>query len=236
MATGNVDVLHDARVYVGAYDLSGQANQVTASASANMLDATSFDSGGWTETRPGLVSGVVTVQTYLDESIAGTDLDPGGSALVSTITTDDAEFSEGYALSGYAATLGKEGAVGDLFASPITLQGSGHAFHGELLMPKAAQSSAGSGTGRQLGAVSADESVYGALHVFAVTGGSVTVLVESDDGAGFASATSRISFAAASSVGAQFLSTSGAITDDYWRVRWTQTASSATFAVLVGIQ
>jgi hypothetical protein len=41
---------------------------------------------------------------------------------------------------------------------------------------------------------------------------------------------------AATTAGAEFKSTAGAITDDYWRVGWTLDQGTATFAVVVGIQ
>jgi hypothetical protein len=237
MATGSVQILTDARVYAEGLDLSGNANQVGVTGNATMKDVTTFDSGGWEEARPGLLKGSINVDTYLDESLVGTTLAAGSSIVVATIVADDAEFSVGYGLPATVASAGHDMPLGDMYAQPLEFDSSGALFRGELLLPKAAQTSAGNGSSRQLGAVAAGEKAYANLHVFAVTGGSVTVTVESDDDTGFASGTTQLSFAAASAVGAESLSTDGtAITDDWWRVAWTQTASSATFAVVVGIQ
>jgi hypothetical protein len=73
------------------------------------------------------------------------------------------------------------------------------------------------------GAVAADEYVYAILHVTEVSAGDdITVIVESDDNAGFTSATTRVSFALTAVTGG-WLATrvAGAITDDYWRTSHT---------------
>jgi hypothetical protein len=235
MATGSVKVLEDARVYVAGLDLSGQANDVTMAAAAAMNDVTTYGSEGWQEQRPGLKSSKLDVVTFLSESLVGTTLDPGGSALICTVVEDDSQDAVGYSFSGLSMSLGREGKIGEVFRQPINLAGTGRAFDGELILPRATRTAGASGTARQFGAVASGEAVYASLHIFSATGGTVTATVQSDDSSGFGSPTSRIAFAGASS-GAQQLSTAGAITDSWWRVTWTQTASSASFAVLVGIQ
>jgi hypothetical protein len=108
-------------------------------------------------------------------------------------------------------------------------------WHGELLLPRATRAAGGTGSIRQLGAVLSTQRVYASLHIFSATGGTVTATVQSAALVGFGSPTARVSFSAASS-GAQTLSTAGAITDQFWRISWTQTASSASFAVFVGVE
>jgi hypothetical protein len=236
MATGTATVLTDARVFVGGYDLSGQANQVASGAAVTMADVTSFGSAGWAEARPGIISSRLDVTTYQDDATVGTGLAAGTTGLVVSVCDDDAEFATGWGFS--AVTLGdvREMQVGEVYKSQLSLAGTGSMFQGELLLPRTVDTNGGTGSIRQLGAVAADERVYANLHVFAVSGGGVTVTVQSAALVGFGSPTSRISFSAASAVGSQTSSTAGAITDQFWRVSWTQTATSATFAVLVGIQ
>jgi hypothetical protein len=236
MPTGSVTVLQDARVYAAGLDLSGQANQVGMGATVAMNDVTSFDSGGWTETRPGLKSGRLDVTTYLDESLVGTTLEAGAQDLVVSVADDDEFGSYGLAMSSVAATVGEEGAVGEVLRQPINFVGSGAMFQGRLMLPKAARTVAGNGTELVLGQVAAGQRVYASLHVFAATGGTVTAIVESAAATGMAGATTRITFAAASTPSAQLLSSATTTTNTFWRVRWTQTATSATFAVVVGIQ
>ncbi len=236
MATGSVQLLQDCRAYMDEFDLSGQANSLTVAGSVNMLDKTSFESGGWAEFVPGQMTSQLDLQTYLNETLSGTGIDAGTDGLVCSFVVDDAEFSVGYCVTGAVASLGQEASVGNLLMQPVTVEGSGTMFRGELLFPKIAKTSAGQGTSRQLGAVASTETVFANLHVFAIAGGSLTVTVESDTATEFPSTTTQLSFAATSAVGAESVSAAGANTDEWWRVAWTQAASSATFAVVVGIQ
>ena len=235
MPTGNVTVLEDCRVFVGGIDLSGQANQVGMGAAVTFNDVTSFGSANWAENRPGTRTSRLDVTTYLDESLTTTALDVGTTGLICTVCDDDAEFSDGYSLSGVSMSLGREMPIGEVLRQPVGLVGSGKMWHGELLLPRATRAAGGTGSIRQLGAVLSTQRVYASLHIFSATGGTVTATVQSAALVGFGSPTSRVSFSAASS-GAQTLSTAGAITDQFWRISWTQTASSASFAVFVGIE
>ena len=102
-----------------------------------------------------------------------------------------------------------------------------------------ARTASGTGTARQLGAVSSSQKVYAALHVLSASGTtpSLTVKVQSDNAVGFPSATDVITFSAATAVGSQWGSTAGALTDDWWRVSYTisGTSPSFLFAVTIGI-
>ena len=236
MPTGTATVLTHCQVLAGGVDLTGQANQVAVSPSAVMLDATTYDSGGDSEFRPGLRSIQGTVSTFLNETAAGTALNVGTQAIVLTTTLTNAQASPGHSYSSVSMQADDEYAIGQLLKRNHSFQGSGVAYAGSLLLPKAARTAGSSGTGAQLGAVSASQRVYASLHVLSITGGNVVATVASDDNAGFTSPTTRITFATATAAGSQLSSAAGAITDDYWRITWTQTATTATFAVLVGIQ
>lgn len=77
--------------------------------------------------------------------------------------------------------------------------------------------------------------MYVALHVLSVSGTtpSLTVIVQSDDNVGFTTPTIRISFTAATEVGAQWGSVAGALTDDYWRISYTISGTNPVFAFAV---
>lgn len=236
MPTGSATVLTHCQVLAGGVDLTAQANQVTVSPSAVMLDATTYDSGGNSEFRPGLRSVQGSIATYLDETGAGAALNVGTQGIVLTTTLTNDANSIGYSYDGISMQAGDEYAIGQLLRRNYSFQGTGRSFRGELLLPKAARTSASSSTARNLGAVSATQRVYASLHVLSITGGNVVATVTSDDASGFPSPTTRLTFATRTTVGSETLSAAGAITDSWWRVTWTQTASTATFAVLVGIQ
>ncbi len=103
------------------------------------------------------------------------------------------------------------------------------------IMLNAQPGSSGNGTARQLGAVSATQSVYLALHFIAASA-SITVTLDSDDNSGMSSATTQITAAAQSAPGTQFLSSAGAVTDDYWRVDFTTGGGTFDIIAVVGIQ
>jgi hypothetical protein len=85
------------------------------------------------------------------------------------------------------------------------------------------------GTGYQLGAVAATQYLYGALHIF-TAGTTITVVLESDDNAGFSSATTRATLGPLTTTGGTWATrVAGAITDDYYRFRVT--AITGTFSV-----
>lgn len=98
--------------------------------------------------------------------------------------------------------------------------------------PGTARTASGTGTGYELGAVTSAQSLYANLHVLSVAGTStptITVRVESDDNSGFTSATTRLTFAAATAIGGQSLSVAGPITDTWWRVAWVITGVTPSF-------
>ena len=71
------------------------------------------------------------------------------------------------------------------------------------------------------------------------TGATFTASVQSDDAVGFPSPTTRLTFAAATAIGAQQLTLDGPIpTDTFWRINWTiaGTTPSVTALITLGIQ
>lgn len=127
--------------------------------------------------------------------------------------------------------------VGELAGFQLNAGCNGEKLVRGTLMELSTQTASANGTGRQLVAVGAAEKVYAALHVLAVSGSSPTLdlKIQSDDNAGFTSATDRITFTQATAVGAQFGSLAGAITDDYWRAVWTIGGGSPSFRIAVAV-
>lgn len=94
----------------------------------------------------------------------------------------------------------------------------------------------GNGTGRQLGAVAANQRIHAGIHVTGITG-DWTIIVESDDNGGFSSPTTRMTFANITSITDLALFVAGSITDDFWRLRFVEnSAGTITLAASLGIQ
>lgn len=126
------------------------------------------------------------------------------------------------------------GAVGDMSQVQISGAGAGPLVRG-ILESNQSTASSGTSTGYQLGAVSATQSVYANLHVTAAAGSTLDVIVESDDNAGFTSATTRMTFTQATGITSEHLNLAGAITDNFWRVSYTIAGGSFDFAVSFGM-
>ena len=111
--------------------------------------------------------------------------------------------------------------VGDMLAFSISAEGRGEkSVAGEILViPATYTSSSETVTNASIGAVSATQKIYGALHVTAASG-TLDVIVKSAP-SDWSSESTRITFTQAAAIGAEMKSTAGAITDAYWRVKWT---------------
>ena len=114
-----------------------------------------------------------------------------------------------------------EGTVGSMMGFSLSAEGRGEkSVTGEILVvPATYSSSSETATNASIGAVSATQSVYSALHVTAASG-TLDVIVESAP-SNWSSESTRITHTQFSGVGAEMKSTAGAITDAYWRVKWT---------------
>ena len=127
------------------------------------------------------------------------------------------------------------GTVGSMLGFSLSAEGRGEkSVSGEILViPATYTSSSETVTNASIGAVSATQSVYSALHVTAASG-TLDVIVESSPNSGWGSESTRITHTRFTAVGAEMLSTAGAITDAYWRVKWTL-SGSFDFIVSLGI-
>jgi hypothetical protein len=239
-------VLTDAKVFVGQYDFSTRLNRVGLDYKAEPLNDTRF--GHTTEVNVGGTKSVTCAVAGFGEE--GTGLITG--AMFDRIGISGKPFSTGpqgnsagdvmYTFDALTAKMAPFGGQhGQLLPFSGEALGDGSPLvRGYLVAPKAARTaSSNSGTALELGAVSATQRVYAALHIFTVSGTNPTidVIVQSDDGLGFGTPTTRVTFAQAIAAGSEWQSAAGAITDTFWRVSWSigGTDPSFTFAVVVGI-
>jgi hypothetical protein len=225
--------------------VAGNAKSVTANAECTALDTTALSTSGWTTVIAGLKTATFQAELMADLVTLGLDATLQGYFATADVPQSLSIGSADGSVTYFGRTLATsytpiQGAVGDLAMSAITAKTStGPLVRGRRIHPTSvARSSTGNGTGYQLGALSASQSLYVALHVLDRTGtASMTLSVQSDDNAGFSSATNRItSFTAATARGYQWGSVAGAVTDDYWRCVYTITGTGTiTFGVSAGI-
>lgn len=233
----------DALIGLGAYDLSGVSNEASLALGMDELDSTVFG-----VTAKGRMAGLTDADFNLaaifdpansDAPLFGQiGVSPGDSSIL-TLGASRAEGARAFIARdcGYSYQLGA--GIGELLTCSFSGKASKVLPGGYILEPgSTARTSSGNGTGVQVGAVGATQLAYATLHVFSITGSSVslTVEIESDDNSGFTSAVSRITFTAATDGGgitSEWKSVAGAITDDYWRAKWTVTGT-AQFKFIVG--
>jgi hypothetical protein len=113
------------------------------------------------------------------------------------------------------------GTVGSMMGFSLSAEGRGEkSVSGEILViPATYASSSESATNASIGAVSATQKIYSGLHVTAASG-TLDVIVESAP-SNWSSESTRITHTQFTAIGAEMKSAAGAITDAYWRVKWT---------------
>jgi hypothetical protein len=229
--------------WLDEFDISADFNAVTRNYGAETPDDTTYGD----DTRSVAAGGLYTVRLegegYWQVAVDATLFARVG--LADTVTAigpvDGSEGSPAFfslLTSGEYAPI--SGTVGDMAAFRVSGEGRGGAglIKGQIFINRATISSSGnSGTAVQLGAVSATQAVYASLHALTVSGGTLDVTVESDDDVGMGSATTQITFTQVTAVGSEFASQAGAITDDWWRVDFTDGGGGTfDFVVCVGIK
>lgn len=232
------------KIYADGYDVSGDTNQVSLEQTYDEVEFTPFGS-----TSHAFYPGIPVVSFSFSGAAEsdGTDaIDDIIAAKLSSTSvpvtfcpTDGTAAEICYFTSGCMLNATRGGSVGDMYGFEVSGVGQGSLLvRGTVMEALAAKTSTGTGTARQLGAVTATQKVYAVMHITAVSGTSPTLdmVVQSDDAEGMASASDRITFTQATAIGSQFSSTAGAITDDWWRLSWTIGGSDTpTFTVFVGV-
>jgi hypothetical protein len=232
-------VLLNVRAFTSGADLTGNSNKIEIAAEVEEKDATNFASEGWKELLGGLAKCEISGEGQWEAGDPGKVDDvswatlggvgpwtvpPVGAAvgdLAWVVNAMRADYKLGDQVGEVAPWTGKASSTWPLIRGSI-----GHP-------PGTARTATGTGTGLELGAVTAGQRLYAALHVLSVSGTStptITARVESDADNTFASATTQLTFTAATAAGGQILRTNGsAITDTWFRVAWTISGTSPSF-------
>lgn len=246
-----VFALRDCRAWVGAYDLSARVRSINAQIEVDELDVTTFGAGGARSRIAGLRSASLELEGFTDYALdyAGgfASLDAilhttaGVADTVLTVGQTQATAGEPVLFGRAVETAYSHGsAVGDPEPFNVSFLLSGGPLGGVILEPgTTARTATGNGTTVTYVDVPSGRSLYAALHVLAVSGTSpsLTVSLQSDDNAGMSSPTTRASFSAATTIGAQYLTPVagplGGSSEDYWRASWTISGTSPSFTFVV---
>jgi len=235
-----IHVIRDAEMWFGADRITRSLNACALRYGAALKGATVFGDTG-RRRLAALPDIALQAEGYWDPTVD--DALFGNIGLVDVPMTigpvDGVEGSVAYLFPAAAADYEFGGALEEVLPFSLAAQGSGGTplIRGTLMANRTAEIATANGDARQVGAVSATQKLYAALHVLAASAGdTLDVTIESDDGSGFASPTPRLTFAQKTATGSQWAAPiDGAIADDWWRVKWTIGGVSPSFDFVVSI-
>lgn len=232
-------VLDQAAVLVHEHEITDAAVSLSVDVGVDTPDFTTFGSAGWREFKPGLKQ-----VTFGCEGLADFGANLADDALFAKLGLADRVVSvipqgatEGNIAFTASCVVGEYGGLGGAIGEPAGFSlgalGSDVLTRGTVLH-YGQETNTHNGAGYQLGA--AATGVYAALHVLSGSG-DIDVTIESDDNAGFTTPTTRLTFttvASATARAAEWASSLGAVTDDYWRMVATFTGTRK-WAVVLGV-
>lgn len=247
-------VYTDAKIYFSAYNISGYSNEIQLQQMVTLLPADTFDSSSTKKNVPGLKDFKGTAKGFMDYAdigaTAGVNLDSifygriGGvgqafsCAPVGNAEADRAYFSQ-YVTGAFDPLSGK---VGDLLPWSADFNAVGVPMIQGTVAAVGVKSSTGqtSATFNYPGGVLSNQRLYANLHVVSASGTTPTldVIVQSSVDNTFASPTTRLTFTqATSSVTSEHKSVAGAITDAYFRMKWTIGGTTPSYRIfgVIGI-
>jgi hypothetical protein len=233
-------ILSDALIVFDGYAIRESANAVSIDYGAEELDGTTLADN----TRimvGGLLTAAMGAEGFFDAPNPDSAFfdQMGLSEKVITIAPKTVEGGIGYSLNALLGSYNPGAPVGELLKYSISAGAQDRLVRGTLLANKTGIITSGSGTAFQVGAATATQTIFAALHVVGATGTTPTLdlIVESDDAVGMTTPTTRITFAQATGVGSQFKKLAGPVTDSWWRVKYTLGGATPNFGfvVLVGI-
>ena len=235
--------LIDAILWVHDQDVGGSSNKLMLKPSVDDLDSTVFGLGGYRRRVGGLKTVELSGDGYADTTATPDDAAFAALGVADRAATVGAFSTEGsvaYAFQAGEFSYEQFAGVGELAPFTVELKGTNKAglVRGQIAKAKGNVSATGVlGTAQQLGNVAAGQSLYAVLHVFGV-GTSITVLLESDDNAGFSSPTTRATINGGpitAAAGYWATPTPGALTETHYRLRVSAITGTFLVAGFIGI-
>lgn len=237
-------VLLNTVTYAAGYDFTADTQKVLLEMEADAVDATTFNSGGWTELLAGLRKTTFDMEG-LWEAGANT-VDPeafaqfGGTEQVHMLAPAGTEGSTVYAWRAARFKYSLGGKVGEAAPFTLTSQGSGAqgAVRGALAKAKGSVAATGAlGSGLNLGAPTAAQFVYAGLHVFGTPGTTITVQVQSDDNSGFTTPVTRGTIGPVTAAGGTWMTRVAGpfVGETWWRANVSAITGTFTVAVWIAL-
>lgn len=227
-------------------DLSGHLDQIRELPGEIVTREYSvFGGGGYKRQAGGQKAGMFGFTGFFDPAVGGTvetftlatlGQTTGVAVAMPTSGTSIAEGDFAHFGTGVHSVQSFQLPVDDL--GRISLDFATHSgfARGTVGAPLTSRSSTFTGTAQAVTGPTATQKMWALLLVTAASGTNLAVKLQSDDGAGFGSATDRITFSTVSATGHQLSSVAGNLsTETHWRVTATIGSGSFTYAVYFGI-
>lgn len=241
-------ILTDAKLYVAQFNVSGDLNTIKLITGADLKESTAFGAtyrtfqGGGALMKTELAgagyvqSGASAVETALHGNL-GVDSVPITVAAEGGDVGEPCRFFKGVA-DVYDPAL----QIGDLYKFNVSAKSSGLSGNNPLVRGtimedgKTSRTTASNTATQTLGAVSATQKLYAALHLIAFNGTDITFVVKSAV-TDFGTISTRGTFTQNTAVGSEYLTpVAGATTDTFWRIYYTGTFTSFSAVIVLGIQ
>lgn len=230
-------LLNNIYIAAGALNLSGNTNQLSINIPIETVDVTNFASTGWKECLGGLKDADWDFSGFFeaaepDSTLFTTDTSYPVSAVFANPPTEN---TVGWLMNCFRTRYAPDFNSGQAAAFSVNFKGAAPTIRSRVI-DYATRTATANSTGFVLGAVSATQKLYAALHVTAASGTTPNLVVklQSDDASGFLSPTDRVTFTAATAVTSQYATpVAGAITDTYYRASATITGTSPSFTYLL---
>jgi len=237
-------IWRDCKLFMGAYDLSGDMSAHTLEVKADLPEGTVFGDAARRRVAGGLKTVTSKHEGIWKGGVDGVLFERVGAALVPVTICPQAgdEGELGFFFNATAATYSPGATVGELMRFSVDCEGSdGSDLVRGTVGLNGTKTSTGTGTVFTLGAVGATQKLYAALHVTSISGTATPTFTAKVQSAvtSFATITDQITFGAMTAIGSEMaVPVAGAITDTFWRVSWTISGTNPSFkaVVVIGIQ
>lgn len=239
-----LQVMRDCKLIVGQYDMSGKMNALALNYGVEPLDDTVFGDDTKSST-----AGLKTIE-FQHEGLFDTGAGGADEVFYTAVGVSDkpviiapdalTEGNLAYFFKAMQAKYDINGKIGQLLSFSVGGGGQGSDLVRGKALLNGTKTSTGTSTPIQLGAVSAAQKLFAALHILAASGTtpSITVKVQSSPTSG-GSYTDRLTFSAQTTAGAVWgTPVAGAVTDTWWRISYTISGTTPSFQLIVpvGIQ
>lgn len=236
--------LVDATTWVHGYDFTTDMNQIGLTIEAEELDNTAFGGGGYRSRIGGLRTVAANLDGFWQSAAASVDSEsfPDLGNVDRPITTGPTGVagSPVYMFQAGKFAYSAFGAVGDV--TPFSLGCSGTngvgVVRGQVAAAKQTVNATGVlGSVLNLGAPTATQFVYAVLHVFSA-GTTITVQIQSDDAAGFPSATTRGTIGPITTTGGTWLARVAGpfVGETHWRMNISAITGTFQVAGAIAVQ